>query len=220
MLSVVLGTVRCCCRKLRTKPQSVSVQQVVGGSDGTATDAWGVVRNPPPSLGKSPSSDWGMATVGSDKDKTSTAVEEEFDMQSVSSIDVDEEEAHVIDKWSQCEATEITEKGAVLDDDFATVAAPQIPRPRPPKMSTVPFCYGFACGFGGLFMIYGVAANLGPEQTKLWLITSVSALGMKMCFSDPLKIFASTVFLQIAESLESSVLGDIAAFLAGDDDEV
>ena len=141
-------------------------------------------------------------------------------MQSVSSIDVDEEEAHVIDKWSQCEATEITEKGAVLDDDFATVAAPQIPRPRPPKMSTVPFCYGFACGFGGLFMIYGVAANLGPEQTKLWLITSVSALGMKMCFSDPLKIIASTGFLQVAESLESSVLGDIAAFIAGDDDEV
>jgi hypothetical protein len=134
----------------------------------------------------------------------------DLEMASVSSMDFDEEEARL----AEIAEMEHAEKNA---DVMAVLA---VPRPRPPRMSMVPFCYGGICGFGGLFMIYGAAANLGPEQTKLWLITSVSALGLKVCFSEPLKIIGSTVFLQIAENLESSVLGDIAAFMAGDDDEI
>ena len=37
--------------------------------------------------------------------------------------------------------------------------APKVPRPRHPKYSAMPFCYGTIFGFGGIFMIYGVAVR-------------------------------------------------------------
>lgn len=95
----------------------------------------------------------------------------------------------------------------------------EVPRPRHAKFSAMPFCYGLIFGVGGLFMIYGVAANLGPEQTKLWLITSIISLAIKIFFADPIKIVAAAALLQCAERFESNTLQRVADMLGGDADD-
>jgi len=44
--------------------------------------------------------------------------------------------------------------------------------------------------------VQGVAANLGPEQTKLWLLTSIAAVGMQIV-TEPFKMLFSVALLQL-----------------------
>ena len=47
--------------------------------------------------------------------------------------------------------------------------------------------------------LQGVAANLGPEQTKLWLLTSIAAVGMQIV-TEPFKMLFSVALLQLVVS--------------------
>ena len=80
---------------------------------------------------------------------------------------------------------------------------------RPFKLaskSMLPFGYGLVFGCAGLFMIYGVAANLGPEKTQLWLITAMNSLLIKIAVADPCKLAAVAALTQHAEHLASDAV--------------
>ena len=73
-----------------------------------------------------------------------------------------------------------------------------------------PLAYGFVFGFGALFMIYGIAAGLGPERTKQWLAAAFISLVLKVFFMDPMKVAAMACFVQYAEGLDSEIMQRLA----------
>lgn len=92
-----------------------------------------------------------------------------------------------------------------------------ISRPRHANMAMLPFCYALTVGIGGLAMIYGVAANLGPDATMIWLVASVGSFALKICVCDPLKVAFAAALLQLAERLELGSVTTLDTFLAGGD---
>jgi hypothetical protein len=60
--------------------------------------------------------------------------------------------------------------------------APKVPRPRHPKYSAMPFCYGTIFGFGGIFMIYGVAVR--RKATAHVFFSSSSSSSSSSCKTD------------------------------------
>jgi hypothetical protein len=90
-----------------------------------------------------------------------------------------------------------------------------LPVPRPKHHAALPLCYGFIFGFGGLFIIYGIAANLGAENTAQWLGAAFLSLVIKVLIMDPLKVAAMAVFVQYAETLDSTVAQRLADHLRG-----
>jgi hypothetical protein len=92
--------------------------------------------------------------------------------------------------------------------------APTIPAvPRPMSASTMPVAVAFAIGLFGIFMIYGLAAGLGPENTKVWLIAAASSFVTKVFCTQPLRVLASAVFLKLADSFHSTTMRQIAKLL-------
>ena len=82
------------------------------------------------------------------------------------------------------------------------------PRPRKAKASCLPIVVALVCGLGCLFMIYGIAAKLGPAHTKMWMYAAGTSLLMKALINDMLKITVLAVFLKCADNIntESSEL--------------
>jgi hypothetical protein len=85
-----------------------------------------------------------------------------------------------------------------------------LPVPRRKHYAALPLCYGFIFGFSGLFMIYGIAANLGAERTAQWLSAAFLSLVIKVLIMDPVKVVAMACFVQYAETLDSDVAQRIA----------
>ena len=79
--------------------------------------------------------------------------------------------------------------------------------------STMPVAVAFAIGLFGIFMIYGLAAGLGPENTKVWLIAAASSFVTKVFCTQPLRVLASAVFLKLADSFHSTTMRQIAKLL-------
>ncbi len=90
-----------------------------------------------------------------------------------------------------------------------------LPIPRPTHHAALPLCYGFVFGFGALFVIYGIAANLGAESTAQWLGAAFLSLVIKVFIMEPLQVTAMTVFVQYAETLDSQVAHSLADGLRG-----
>jgi hypothetical protein len=103
-----------------------------------------------------------------------------------------EDELKMMDEVTDPEAAQM-----LVDAKKDGLEVAEVLRPRHAKMSALPFCYGLTFGFGGLFMIYGVAANLGPDATLVWLVASVTALAMKVFLADPLKVAFAAVLMQV-----------------------
>ena len=80
------------------------------------------------------------------------------------------------------------------------------PKPRPCCFAFIPIFYGFAVGSGALLVVMATAAGLGPENTKLWLISAFMSLVIKVFIADPIKVVFLTAFLQWAEDSNRNTL--------------
>jgi hypothetical protein len=88
------------------------------------------------------------------------------------------------------------------DDQLITIPA----EPRPFIAAVVPIGVAVAVGLLGTMMIYGLAANLGPENTKVWLIAAATSFVTKMFIIQPLRVFAAAVLLKCADAFHSATL--------------
>eukprot|EP01043_Picozoa_sp_COSAG02_P035908 COSAG02_NODE_2600_length_8448_cov_43.599473_7_plen_397_part_00 len=75
----------------------------------------------------------------------------------------------------------------------------QLPTPRHPCASLLPLIYGLLVGGAGLFFIATFAARLGPQSTRLWLVSALGSVVLKILVVEPARIFASTALLNVAE---------------------
>jgi hypothetical protein len=100
-------------------------------------------------------------------------------------------------------------KGATGDDEDADV--PAVPRPH--RAAMVPIIIALVVGLAGLFMIYGLAANLGAENTKVWLIAATTAFVNQMFLMQPAKVLLATGLMKCADEFRSDTLDRIAGAL-------
>ena len=63
-------------------------------------------------------------------------------------------------------------------------------------------------------MIYGVAAGLGAEKTRLWLLTALGSLALKIVAVDPCKQAVMAGVTQHADHLEMPSDGGVATAVA------
>ena len=80
------------------------------------------------------------------------------------------------------------------------------PRPRRWQFAMLPFMYALVFGCGGLFMIATLAAGLGANNTRAWLISAAVAVVLKVFVADPIKVCVLTAFLQFAEDYTRKAL--------------
>jgi hypothetical protein len=85
-----------------------------------------------------------------------------------------------------------------------------LPVPRSKHHAALPLCAGFLFGFGGLVVIYGIAANLGAERTAQWLGAAFLSLAIKVLIMDPLKVAAMALFVHYAETLDTQAATRLA----------
>ena len=83
------------------------------------------------------------------------------------------------------------------------------PRPRKARAACLPILVGLVFGLVCLFMIYGIAAKLGPAHTKLWLFAAGTSLFMKVFVNDMLKVALLAVCLKCADQIN----GESSEFL-------
>jgi Ca2+-dependent lipid-binding protein len=72
--------------------------------------------------------------------------------------------------------------------------------PRGTSQAMLPLCYGLIIGGGGLLTVAGIAAKLGPESTKLWLMSAMGSLLIKVVLVDPIKVCLTAAVIQWGES--------------------
>ena len=86
------------------------------------------------------------------------------------------------------------------------------PQPRAACFMTIPFVYAAIFGLGGILMMAAVAAKMGPERTRAWLIASMISLAINILIVQPLQVIVLAAFIQLAENSENAVLEKIVDF--------
>ena len=98
-------------------------------------------------------------------------------------------------------------KTALGPKDKERVKIPAVPRPF--VSSVVPVAVAVGIGLFGIWMIFGLAANLGPENTKVWLIAAATSFVTKMFLIQPARVCGSAVVLKCADKFHSARLEQI-----------
>ena len=107
-------------------------------------------------------------------------------------------------------AAEVAFAGTANGDERVHVPAV----PRPPISLLYPVLFALGVGCAGLFLIYGLAASLGPENTKLWLLSAASSFGMKMFIIQPMRVCLAVLLMKCADAFRSDTLERITGALA------
>ena len=85
--------------------------------------------------------------------------------------------------------------------------------PRPHRAALWPIIIALLVGLGGLFYIYGLAANLGAENTRVWLIAASTSFVSKMFLIQPAKVLFATGLMKCADNFRSETLERISGAL-------
>ena len=70
-------------------------------------------------------------------------------------------------------------------------------------MVLAPLGWGLLLGAFGIITMGAIASRLGPDSTRLWLLSALLSLLIKVCVVDPLKIVGSSVGVSLLQWLHA-----------------